>query len=184
MSLKPSTHSEGLSALETTDTNRANAVPSQAYLPVHLHRGVFKYLLQSYQTRQWVSTAGVILPHVHCYAWVNVLGIVSAEFLSGAVISADRQDSPLAPPLFRQVFVEKKKKMQLFQLRQSQHPWRKDHHWEDNAGEGWGSDRLAEVKGDLCQNELVNCFVLACLSVCSVFKWKTNSKMTKQICVH
>ncbi|CAK6964950.1 Ras-related protein Rab-28%2C partial [Scomber scombrus] len=54
------------------------------------------------------SPAGVIPAHVHCFASVDVLGIVSAEFLSRAVTSADRRDLPLALLLFRQVLLQRK----------------------------------------------------------------------------
>lgn len=52
--------------------------------------------------------AGVIPTHVHRFAWVDVLGIVSAEFLSRAVTDADRRDLPLALLLFGQVFLQRK----------------------------------------------------------------------------
>lgn len=39
---------------------------------------------------------------------MDVLGIVSAEFLSRAVTDADRRDLPLALLLFRQVFLQRK----------------------------------------------------------------------------
>lgn len=82
---------------------------------------------------KWGGPAGVPA-HVHCLAWVDVLGIVSAEFLSGAVTDADRRDLPLALLLFGQVFFAKETIPACFQLKRSQvksslQGGRKEHHW-------------------------------------------------------
>lgn len=71
------------------------------------------YVAELLQTTQrpngnWSSPSGVIPAHVHCFAWVDVLGSISAEILWRAVTDADRRDLPLALLLFRQVFNTKK----------------------------------------------------------------------------
>lgn len=47
--------------------------------------------------------------------WTS-LGIVSAEFVSGAVTNADRRDLPLAFLLFRQVFLQRKQRQPVSSL--------------------------------------------------------------------
>lgn len=115
---------------------------------------------------EWGRPAGVIPAHVHCFAWVEVLGIVSAEFLSRAVTDADRPDLPLALPLFRQVFLQRKQLQPYFQLRCSQR-WRSEEKSisvQIMPGKGEAFDGLAKVKGNLCQNEFV-CLLLQWLRV-------------------
>lgn len=130
---------------------------------------------------EWGSPAGVIPAHVHCFARVDVLGIVSAEFLSRAVTDADRRDLPLALLLFRQVFLQRKQLQPGFQLRCSQH-WRpskdgrKEYHCADNAWEGWGFWQIGKsqrqfVSKWICLfhvNHLVCVCVLAGFGVCSL----------------
>lgn len=113
-------------------------------------------LLQTTQRRKEESPAGVTPAHVHCFAWVDVLGIVSAEFLSRAVNDADSRALPLALLLFRQVFLQRKQLQPVSSL--------DAHHTDvpqktegknitDNASEGWGFfDRLAKVTADLRPN--------------------------------
>lgn len=121
---------------------------------------------------EWGSPAGVIPAHVHCFAWVDVLGIVSAEFLSRAVTNADRRDLPLALLLFRQVVLQRKQLQPRFQLRCSQH-WRpskdgrKEYHCADNAWEGWGFWQIGKS-----QRQFVSKWI--CLPVSSVVSCESS----------
>lgn len=166
MSLKPPVYLDGLSALETTETNETKTVSLLEYLAFYLLLGVVKChrlsvaeLLQTTLKRngEWGSPAGVIPAHVHCFASVDVLGIVSAEFLSRAVTSADRRDLPLALLLFRQVFLQRKQ----LQLVSSLDAHNTDVPLKTEGkniavwlipGKGEAFDRLVKVKGDLRQN--------------------------------
>lgn len=119
MSLKPPVYLGGLSAFETTETNRTKAVSLQECHAFYLLSGVVVRLLQSHDKQHGTlmeseAAAGVSPAHVHCFAWLDVLGIVSAEFLSGAVTDADRRDLPLALLLFRQVFLQRKQRQPPF----------------------------------------------------------------------
>ncbi len=100
---------------------------------------------------------------MHCFASVDVLGVVSAEFLSRAVTIADRRDLPLALLLFRQVFLQRKQ----LQLVSSLDAHNTDVPLKTEGkniavriipGKGEASDRLVKVKGDLRRNEFVYLF--------------------------
>lgn len=106
----------GLSASETTEADDTKTVSLRGYLAVYrLPWGVKCHRLSdagpatnNEPIGEQCSPAGDVPAHVHCFAWVDVLGTVSAEFLLRAVTDADRWDLALALLLFRQVFSQRK----------------------------------------------------------------------------
>lgn len=109
--------------------------------------------------RERDSPAGVIPAHVHCFAWVEVLGIVSAEFLSRAVTNADKPDLPLALLLFRQVFFCKENSGSLTSSLDAHHAEEKSITVQIKLGQGEAFDGSPKVKGNLCQSEFVGLFL-------------------------
>lgn len=93
---------------------------------------------------------------------MDVLGIVSAEFLSRAVTDTDRRDLPLALLLFRQVFLQRKQ-LQLVSslgIHNTDIPLKTEgkNMARIMPRKGEAFDRLAEVEGDLRPNEFVYLF--------------------------
>lgn len=106
---------------------------------------------------EWGSPAGVIPAHVHWLAWVDVLGIVSAEFLLRAVTNADRWDLPLALLLFRQVLKKKKnncRRVSRVDAHNTQ-DGREEYLSADNTWEGWGFWQIVKRQGQFVPNEFV-----------------------------